>query len=449
MTETKGLVNKTVDFQYKGKRLAFELSHALFSSFAIDAGTRLLLKETAHDPVIGKASLILDAGCGAGIIGISLAAANPGVLVVMQDRDTLACEFSLNNCRKNGIPAALYSLDGTIRESDIESGMPASGRAIIRPGLLAEDDPISGYDAVLSNVPAKAGPKILAAFFDACEKSLLRPCGRLAFVIVNSLIDVAESWCLATSMQLIGRTTAKSHTVFILEKSGPTGIPAETAASTPGLLPAAEVVRAVQKPFDSYSGEIDAYIRSTAWRPLGRYAAEVDGFWGLAEFDTASYSTDIAIEALESATSGLLVREFLVAEPGIGLAALWAAKALGPSRIVAISRNLLSLLATSRNLAKLEEPRPRLFPCAATEIDRIPGASIDCALWFCDEVPEYNYMTPTLSFLQRVTKKGAAIVVVGSTVAVSRFERARPKGLQRVSVKKRKGFSALTLAKID
>ncbi|PKL03286.1 MAG: methyltransferase, partial [Spirochaetae bacterium HGW-Spirochaetae-9] len=69
MTELQPLVNKTVEFAYRGARLSFDLSHALFSSYAIDTGTRFLLKEIAHDEALARARSILDAGCGAGIIG--------------------------------------------------------------------------------------------------------------------------------------------------------------------------------------------------------------------------------------------------------------------------------------------------------------------------------------------------------------------------------------------
>ncbi len=112
MTDLQLLVNKTVDYAYRGARLGFDLSHALFSSFTIDTGTRFLLKEIAHDEVITGALTILDAGCGTGIIGISLAASCPQAKIVMRDRDILACAFSERNCWRNGIPVKRLNLDG-------------------------------------------------------------------------------------------------------------------------------------------------------------------------------------------------------------------------------------------------------------------------------------------------------------------------------------------------
>lgn len=464
MTEIEGLVNKTVELRYTSRRLEFSLSHALFSSFDIDIGTKLLLKEAAQDPVIGAARLVLDAGCGTGIIGIALAATTPGCRVVLQDRDMLACEFSLHNCKKNGISASLFSLDGSVRETTVDvrgegKFSPDAAQVLIRPGILAEHDVIRGYDAVLSNVPAKAGPPILTAFFSGCESRLLRPGGRLAFVIVNSLIEVADSWCAATPMRLIKRVPAKSHTVFILEKAAtghvaPAGRTRTVAAEDPR---EAEGPRAPvpdrwpgplsKQTFDSYLDDLPAYIRSDTVRPAGRHTAGISGFWGLPEFDTSSYATDLAIETLESALAGLSVKNFLVYEPGIGLSAVWASQTLVPSTVAAVSRNLLSLLATKHNLDRLAEPHPEFFPCPATEIGRMPGLSVDCALWFCDEIPEYNYVNPSLFHLRRMTKEGATAVLVGSAAAMSRFDRARPNDMRRIGLKKRKGFSALVLTK--
>jgi len=467
MTEVEGLVNKTVELRYKSRRLEFDLSHALFSSFDIDVGTKLLLKETAQDPVIGAARLLLDAGCGTGVIGVALAATTPGSRVVLQDRDMLACEFSLHNCRKNGISASLFSLDGSVRgaaAAPTQDGKlpPDAGQVLIRPGILAEHDVITGYDAVLSNVPAKAGPPILTAFFEGCESRLLRPGGRLAFVIVNSLIEVADSWCAATPMRLVKRVPARSHTVFILEKAavGTAAVVTAIAVMPSAVMPSAVTARPCEsvtdswtdplskQDFNSYRDDLPVYIRSDDVRPAGGYAAGINGFWGLPEFDTSSYATDLAIETLEHTLAGLSVRDFLVYEPGIGLPAVWAAQAFAPSAITAVSRNLLSLLATEHNLERLSEPRFTFFPCPATEIGKVPDLSVDCALWFCDEIPEYNYVNPTLFQLRRATKDGATVVLVGSAAAISRFDRARPNDMRRVSLKKHKGFAALVLAKI-
>ena len=106
------LVNRTVDFAYRGTKLKFELSHSLFSSFDIDEGTRFLLKEIANEPGIIHAHRLLDAGCGVGVIGISLAASCPEMDVVLRDRDFRAVVFSARNAERNGLGIRLFGLDG-------------------------------------------------------------------------------------------------------------------------------------------------------------------------------------------------------------------------------------------------------------------------------------------------------------------------------------------------
>jgi ornithine cyclodeaminase/alanine dehydrogenase-like protein (mu-crystallin family) len=68
--DTAPYVNKSVPFKFNGAELKLDLSHALFSSFDVDRGTKLLLKAAARDPVLARARRVLDEGCGVGVIGL-------------------------------------------------------------------------------------------------------------------------------------------------------------------------------------------------------------------------------------------------------------------------------------------------------------------------------------------------------------------------------------------
>ena len=449
MIDLLPLVNKTVEFAYRGARLGFDLSHALFSSFAIDTGTRLLLKEIAHDEVITGAASILDSGCGTGIIGISLAASCPSARVVMRDRDLLACAFSERNCWKNGIPARRLDLNGKAvapiskKPPKHKANAERKNEVIIAPGLLGEDDPFGPFDAVVSNLPAKAGPAVLAAFVGTCAKKLLNPGGRLAFVIVNTLAGLADSWPSGSGMVLVKKTPGRSHTVYILEKEGGK-VPVDSAEIS-GEPRSTENIPIPS--FEERAGGIGFYVRSTSKRRIGRYTVQAQGFWGLPEFDTTSYATELAVDALEKATAGCLVRDFLVSGPGIGLAALWACKTLGPVRVRALSRDLLSLFAACANIKSQESSSAEFLPCASFDSDSIGAASLDCVLWIPDEIPEYDAIPPTWDFFLRSAKRGAGIVIVSSPTVIARFEKARPAGLQRLGEKKKKGFAALMVLK--
>jgi hypothetical protein len=484
MFELEPLINKTVAFRYKGKVLEFDLSHALFSSFDVDAGTKLLLKEVAQDPVLNAASHILDAGCGTGVIGISLAAALPSARFVLEDRDTLACEFSFHNCKKNGISASLFSLDGTLRcksEGAVRTGAASeaectitqetdASQILIRPGLLAEQSrlgEVGGYDMVLSNVPAKAGPSVLTAFFESCEKQLLRPTGRLAFVIVNTLVDVAEKWCAASSMWLVRKTRGPSHTVFILEKCA-------SAESRTNLEKRTDQIqnKVQDHEYDHRFQDIELYVRSNANFVLGKrhpISFNANGVWGMPEFDTPSYATQLAVETVESlpgveanhspGPSDPVAPEknLLVYEPGIGLSTIWMAQVFLPSRIDLVSRNVLALFATKFNLrstsvlysAQHDSLPQKVFLYSATETDRIPAQKSNLIVWFCDEIPEYNYIDGTFSALSNLLSPGGVAAIVGSNAAIGRFEKHRPNTLRRLGGKKLKGFSSLAFLRLD
>ena len=541
MFEIEPLINKTVAFRYKGKELEFDLSHALFSSFDVDAGTRLLLKEVAQDPVLDAASLVLDAGCGTGVIGISLAAALPRARFILQDRDTLACEFSFHNCKKNGISASLFSLDGTLRDSTLgrkaeyeaesrtgrETDMADTPEALaapdapdvsdapqvlIYPGLLAGQNPCAeaygGYDVVISNVPAKAGASVLTDFFESCQAKLLRPSGRLAFVIVNTLVDVADAWRAQSPMRLIRKTKGPSHTVFILEKpasgADPSDRPVQRDYPTSNSSP--NFSRPLTSPLTHpLTFDLTPYFRSQTTFMLGKRSAvpiKATGFWGLPEFDTPSYATQLAVETLENldvvrdvvrpdhsdngADGETLQLEntskpekrpgtemsFFVYEPGIGLSALWVREFFHPAKMELTSRNVLSLLATRFNL-ELEgkdlaggknihppdksQGRPEVDSVQHVREDIILRFALDlkenCAnshslvLWFCDEIPEYNYIEKTLGALDSLLQPGGIAVVVGTSAAIAKLEKRRPSALRRLSSKKLKGFSSLALAK--
>jgi 16S RNA G1207 methylase RsmC len=184
VNDLEPLVHKTVEFAYRGSRLKFDLSHALFSSYDIDTGTKLLLKEIAHDETICSASSILDSGCGVGVIGLSMAASCPGSRVVLKDRDLLACAISERNAWRNGLKAVRLELDGSpsspIAKKPPKHRKPQERTAdlIIAPGLLAEEDSLGPYDAVLSNLPAKAGEPVLSSFLGNEAPKLLRQGGK-------------------------------------------------------------------------------------------------------------------------------------------------------------------------------------------------------------------------------------------------------------------------------
>jgi 16S rRNA G1207 methylase RsmC len=440
MTDLEGLVNKTVEFAYRGARLKLDLSHALFSSFDIDSGTRLLLKEIAHDKVITGATRLLDSGCGTGVIGIAMAASCPAMDVMLRDRDLVALAFSERNCWRNAIPATRFAIDGKPADG-IERRRPKhfnnearTGKVAIRPALLGEDDPSGPFGAVLSNLPAKAGTTVLSRFVVKDAPRLLDAGGRLAFVIVNTLAEEASRWCAQSPLTLVRTVKGKGHSVFILEKPADTAMQESASPALPATPPEAWEA---------------AYLRTDASRNVGRYAIRVRGWWGLPEFDTESHATTLAIEALEKACAGSLVRDFLVSEPGIGLAALWTMRAFGPSRIRLMSRDILALRASENNFrACAAAGQESLLISSLDADDGIADASCDAVLWNPDEIPGYDAISPAWKLLERITKKGGAVVIVSTPTIISRFDKTKPQGFSRLGEKKWKGFASCSFRRV-
>src|SRR4030065_1794665 len=85
--------HKTITFRFWKQELQFRTSRQLFSSHAIDTGTRFLLRtivEAGYPPF----KRILDVGCGYGSLGLTLKSLYPASLVHLFDRDALAIEYS-------------------------------------------------------------------------------------------------------------------------------------------------------------------------------------------------------------------------------------------------------------------------------------------------------------------------------------------------------------------
>jgi 16S rRNA G1207 methylase RsmC len=129
---------KTVTLDHGGRRLELRVAQDLFSSHEVDVGHA----PAAAHPGRARARarrLVLDLGCGYGPLGLGLRAAAADRVVHLVDRDALAVEYSREN-------AAANRLDGR-RGLRPASAMPTSGP--------------SGFDLVVSNIPAKAGAPVI------------------------------------------------------------------------------------------------------------------------------------------------------------------------------------------------------------------------------------------------------------------------------------------------
>src|SRR3989339_195898 len=90
---------KVINYLFGQEEFKFVVAETLFSTFAIDHGTDILIRAI----IPNKPKSILDLGCGYGPLGIILAKNNQGAEVVMVDKDLLAVRYTKYNITKNKI----------------------------------------------------------------------------------------------------------------------------------------------------------------------------------------------------------------------------------------------------------------------------------------------------------------------------------------------------------
>ena len=128
----RGVIRTTL----RGRPFEFLTNSSVFSKKRVDLGTRLLI-EVASLPETGN---VLDVGCGYGAVGISIAASNPRLHVVMTDVNVRAVRLARQNTKKNKV-------------CNVE----------VRCGYLYEPTKDLTFNCVLSNPPVTAGMETVKA----------------------------------------------------------------------------------------------------------------------------------------------------------------------------------------------------------------------------------------------------------------------------------------------
>lgn len=179
---------KRIPYTSRGQQFEFDVGHTIFSSFQVDDGSDLLLRtlEPAAAP-----SRILDLGCGAGILGISLARRFPEAAVVMADVNLLAVRYARHNAALNG--AHNTTILGSV-------------------GL--EQVPPGPYDLIVSNIPAKIGDAAIEQEFLLGPVARLAPGGEYWFVVVSGLNHLIPRLGPRHQLKLKEIKKRAGHTVY-------------------------------------------------------------------------------------------------------------------------------------------------------------------------------------------------------------------------------------------
>ena len=196
-TLLKEYINKTVSFRYSSVNFTFNLSLSLFSSYDIDAGSKLLLKTITQNLDLSAFDNIIDLGCGTGVLGICLKKKNPELNLYSIDRDALALRFTELNAELNGIKKI---------------------NILAELGFCTIPE---GKNIVISNLPAKAGGLVLRSFINNIN-------GVGAVVIVkplkNLLIEILNDFNAEITFK---EETRKHFTVHFYKESENNILPSE------------------------------------------------------------------------------------------------------------------------------------------------------------------------------------------------------------------------------
>lgn len=183
---------KEIIYPYKGIKFIFDVANTLFSTFAIDHGTDMLIRHmTLNNP-----KNILDLGCGYGPIGIILAKTNPKTQVTMVDADLLAVRYTNINIEKNNLSNAI--IIGSV-------------------GMEAVID--KNFDLIVSNIPAKIGDEAITQEFIMMPYSHLNPDGELWVVVVSALNHLIPRIGLKYHLDMKLIRKRKGHSLYRIKKS--------------------------------------------------------------------------------------------------------------------------------------------------------------------------------------------------------------------------------------
>ena len=392
---------KTVSLSIGRLGLAFRVSQTLFSSHRIDAGTELLLR-TLHRTG-GEVQKVLDLGCGYGPIGIALKALNPSAALHMVDRDALAVAYAAQNALLNGIKD--YSAYPSIGFDDVED---------------------RDFDLIAANIPGKAGEAVIASWLREAPL-FLRSGGRVGIVVVSALEAlVSEVIGGIPQADIALRRRRAGHTVFVY-----------TVDEAPDRSPA---------PVRSF--ERGCYDRADAAFAHGRASYRMKTVFGLPEFDSLSYQTELLFTVLDRMARKPTASNILVVNPGQGHIPVLLSKLLMPDSIDMVGRDLLALRCSARNLLLngydptrtsvyhrvdmgREEPR---YDLVVADLGGDDGAEVMAAR--CRQA------------IDRIAS-GGRMVVAGSSPTITRLiDMCQSERLITVSERKRRrGSSALVAAR--
>ena len=395
--------NKQVSFSFDGTHTEYHLSQGLFSSYDIDAGTRLLLKCVAKHVDVENVRSVLDMGCGVGVIGVSIAKRNPEALCVLQDRDALAVRFARANCVSNGVE----------ENTRVVRGLAFQG--------LTEDL----YDLILSNLPAKAGEPVLRHMVQAALRHA-RPEGYVGIVVVTPLTELLGAMIPEEGGLIIHREESREHCVYLFKAGELSG---------------------------AYSPGIDPYVRHNGDFHYKTRSYRLKTAYNLPSFDTLGRDLVLAYGLVERFLSNpSQIHRVLIWNPGQGhfpvyLSTLWSRST--DFELHLASRDALQLAISEMNVSAVA-PGISIKKSHVAEIgeliEQIRGLEFSLIALFPAPIPGVKWQDSAAALVDVHLKRGGFLLSSTTSTEIHRLQQS----LKRVAVmghKKDRGSRAILLKK--
>jgi 16S rRNA (guanine1207-N2)-methyltransferase len=401
--DTDVYFHKTITFRAWKRSLLFRTSQELFSSHDIDAGTKFLLR-TMVEGGYGGFQRILDMGCGYGPLGLMLNSLYPHSAVHLVDRDALAVEYSRQN-------AALNGLDGV--EIYGSSGY--------------DDVKRKDFDLIVSNIPGKAGESVITYLLQEA-RYFLKPGGTVAVVVVSPLEElVTKTLTDLPGAEIILKRARSGHTVFHYRFSDENPLPPPAQSAL----------------------ERGVYHRGKITVRLNQLEYTMQTAYGLPEFDSLSYGSEMLVKALLN-LKGRKFRRAVMLNPGQGHipVALW--KLFQPRNIVLVDCDLLALRYSLLNLTVNGCPPEYVssFHKIGADLDATEKSDLVLGV-LRDEGQKANLLTLDGASAQ-LASDGLIILAAGSTAVTRLVAYTESQNILRIRSRERwRGFSVLVLEKLD
>ncbi len=383
------MLHKRVQLHFDKQHIELALTHALFSSHQVDAGSHLLLGTLPRAVDMDATSAVLDLGCGVGTLGLAVAARCPHAVVTLRDRDALAVWVTAHNARANGL-----------RNCTAE------------PALDVTDQDRGAYDLVLSNIPAKAGHPVLQRML-AGLVTALSPTGMGAVVIVKPLAEHAHAWLQKAGASVTAPATTANHTVFHF-----------TGGATPVLAAEPE--------------QLAPYVRGHLAFPGPTLPYQLQTAYGLGEFDQLHFATSLVFDMLRTVSlSGTVM--ILGADVG-HVAAGVRQRATRGSVLWYCSRDALALAFTARNVAST---RTAAIPTIAHAVNLQQRHSVDWLVILGDPIPNSPWTAMIWYALSELLSPRGKCLLVARSTAVARILKDSGRRITVVTSKKQAGYRSL------